>query len=82
MSEKTQHPADGTPVTVRRHAMVGVAEGTPAIVRHASPSGHSNLPRLVWLELDDVIHWSFGTSESSGFWAASGEYDVVAEVSP
>lgn len=81
MSE-SQHPADGTPVTVRGHAMVGVTEGTPAVVRHSSPGGHSNLPVLVWLELDDVIQWSFGTSEFPGFWAARAEYDVVMEVSP
>lgn len=69
------HPADGTNVIVLAHAMVGITGGTPAVVRHQSPDGHSNMPRLVWLELNDYIHWSFGDSEAKGFWAARSEYE-------
>lgn len=60
---------DGTEVRLKR-GMPGTYEGQPAIVRHHSPAGHSNLPRLVWLECEVI--WSFGTAD--GFWAARGEY--------
>jgi hypothetical protein len=80
-------PSDGTPVRVKQaglrpgqSSMPGVRAGTPAVVRHQSPSGHSNLKSgLVWLELDEPIMWSFGVSESAGFWAGRGEYELVDE---
>jgi hypothetical protein len=65
-------PADGTMVLLKR-GMPGTLEGQTAIVRHAHPrTGHSNLPRLVWLECDVI--WSHGTAE--GFWAARPEYVI------
>lgn len=63
-------PEDGTEVRLKR-GMPGTYEGQPAVVRHRSPSGHSNLTRgLVWLECEVI--WSHGTAD--GFWAGSGEY--------
>jgi hypothetical protein len=69
-------PADGTEVTCRR-GMPGVPEGTRAVVRHQSPSGYSNLPTLVWLELDEPIIWSHGVSEAAGYWAGLGQFEVT-----
>jgi hypothetical protein len=62
-------PADGTAVRLKR-GMPGTYEGQSAVVRHQSPAGHSNLPRLVWLECEVI--WSHGTAD--GFWAGRGEY--------
>lgn len=78
MSDPTV-PADGTRVRVNRGAMVGVPEGTPAVVRHQAPGGHSNLPRLVWLELEEPIQWSHGHSEHPGFWASPVEFTIEPE---
>lgn len=67
-----QVPADGTLVRLKR-GMPGTYEGQPATVRHRHPSsGHSNFPRLVWLECEVI--WSHGTAD--GFWASRGEYVV------
>ena len=68
--------ADGTHV-VCKGTQVGVPKGTPAVVRHQSPSGFSNLPRLYWIELEDYIYWSFGRSEAKGYWGTAAEFDVV-----
>lgn len=70
-------PPDGTAV-VCLAGMPGVPEGTPAVVRHASPSGHTN-ERLVWLELAEPIIWSHGVSESNGYWAGPGGFRVLEE---
>lgn len=68
--------ADGTPI-VCKGTMMGVPAGTPAIVRHRSPDGFSNLPRLYWIELDDYIYWSHGHSEAKGYWGTAAEFDPV-----
>lgn len=65
-------PPDGTAVECGP-GMPGVPAGTPAIVRLASPSGHTN-EGLVWLELAEPIQWSHGQSESNGYWAGPGEF--------
>lgn len=69
-------PPDGTVVEVDGR-MPGVPAGTRAVVRHQSPAGHSNLPRLVWLELDEPIIWSHGVSEAAGYWGSAAEFTVV-----
>lgn len=71
MSEH-EHPPSGTVVRLKA-GMPGTYEGLSAVVHHAHPiSGHSNLPRLVWLECDVI--WSHGTAD--GFWATRAEYDA------
>lgn len=67
-------PADGTEVRCKA-GMPGVPAGTPAVVRHQSPSGHAN-PGLVWLDLGEPIIWSHGVSESNGFWAGPGQFEA------
>lgn len=67
---------DGTPA-VAKGTMVGVEAGTPVVVMHRSPGGFCNLPRLYWLDLGDHIEWSFGRSESTGYWATDAEFDVT-----
>lgn len=75
MSTDIAPPADGTEVRLNG-GMPGTYEGQPAIVRHCHPrSGHSNLPRLVWLECEVI--WSHGTAD--GFWAGRGEYRPATE---
>lgn len=83
-------PADGTLVRVKRvgplpgqSSMPGVPAGTPAIVRHVSPSGLSNYDSgLVWLELDGPIIWSHGVSDHCGFWASPAEFELEHEAEP
>lgn len=73
---ETEAPVpDGTEV-ICKGTMVGVPAGTPAVVRHQSPGGHSDLPRLYWLELNDYIYWSFGHSEHKGYWGTAAEFEV------
>lgn len=67
-------PPDGTEVRLK-HGMPGTYEGQHAVVRYQSPDGHSNLPRLVWLECEVI--WSHGRAD--GFWAARGEYVASPE---
>lgn len=68
-------PPDGTVVECLG-GMPGVKAGTTAIVRLASPSGHTN-EGLVWLELEEPIIWSHGVSEAAGYWAGPGEFRIV-----
>lgn len=73
---------DGTPV-VCLGTMVGVPKGTPAVLRHASPSGHRRTPGafrppLYWAELDDYIYWSHGHSEAKGYWGTAAEFEVAS----
>lgn len=66
-------PDDGITVTVATRGMPGVFVGDRAVVRHQSPSGHSNIGHgLVWLECE--VRWSHGTAQ--GFWASRSEYVI------
>ncbi|PPF64552.1 hypothetical protein C5E11_03955 [Clavibacter michiganensis] len=56
--------------------MPGVSAGRIATLHDASPSGHTNAG-LKWVDIGEHIQWSFGQSESTGFWAGAGEYELI-----
>lgn len=76
MSAENGLPPDGTEVTIATSGMPGTYEGQPAVVRHQSPSGHSNIEHgMVWLECEVI--WSHGTAQ--GYWASRSEYVIPSD---
>lgn len=74
------HAPEELPQKVRLlYGMPGVSAGRIATLHDASPSGHTN-DGLKWVDLGEHIQWSFGQSESTGFWASPGEYELVETV--
>jgi hypothetical protein len=60
------------------YGMPGVRPGRVGTLHDAAPGGHTN-NGLKWVDLGEPIQWSFGQSESTGFWAGPAEYDLIPE---
>jgi hypothetical protein len=60
------------------YGMPGVRPGRIGTLHDAAPGGHTN-EGLKWVDLGEHIQWSFGHSESTGFWAGPAEYDLIPE---
>ena len=61
-----------------RYNTPGVRAGTVGTRCDASPSGHTS-KGLFWIDFGEPIQWSHGQSESTGFWAGQGEFELVSD---